>query len=90
MRAFEPGDLPVLQATRQAAFEPIFTSFRSIVGDDIARIAFTHADAEQAKLLDGICHANSGHHVFVVTLGQEIVGFVSFKSTPPRASGRSA
>jgi GNAT superfamily N-acetyltransferase len=78
LRPFEPGDLPTLQHIRQAAFEPVFRSFREIVGAEIAAIAFTHADADQAKLLDDICAAGSGHHVLVVTVGEEIVGFVSF------------
>jgi GNAT superfamily N-acetyltransferase len=78
LRPFEPGDLPALQHIRQAAFEPVFRSFRDIVGAEIAAIAFTHADADQAKLLDDICTAGSGHHVLVVTVGMEIVGFVSF------------
>ena len=78
IRPFEPGDLPALQHVRQAAFEPVFRSFREIVGAEIAAIAFAHADAEQAKLLDGICAAGSGHHVSVVAVGREIVGFVSF------------
>ncbi|HYG89909.1 MAG TPA: GNAT family N-acetyltransferase [Azospirillum sp.] len=78
VRPFKPGDLPALQHIRQAAFEPVFRSFREIVGAEIATIAFAHADAEQAKLLDDICTAGSGHHVLVVTAGDEIVGFVSF------------
>jgi GNAT superfamily N-acetyltransferase len=78
IRPFERGDRPALQTIRRAAFEPIFRSFRDIVGEDIARIAFAHADAEQEKLLDDICEARSGHHLLVVTIGQDIVGFVSF------------
>jgi len=56
IRPFEPGDLPALQHIRQAAFEPVFRSFRDIVGAEIAAIAFTHAEADQAKLLVGLCH----------------------------------
>jgi GNAT superfamily N-acetyltransferase len=78
IRPFEPGDLPALQRIREAAFEPVFRSFRAIVGEEIAALAFAQADAEQAKLLDGICGADSGHHVLVVETGSEIVGFVSF------------
>jgi GNAT superfamily N-acetyltransferase len=82
IRPFEPHDRSALQHIRQAAFEPVFRSFREIVGAEIAAIAFIHADAEQAKLLDDICDdicaAGSGHHVLVVTVGEQIVGFVSF------------
>lgn len=78
IRPCQPGDLPAMQRVRQAAFEPVFRSFRDIVGEQIAALAFVAADAEQAKLLDDVCAADSGHQVLVVTIGDEIVGFVSF------------
>ena len=78
IRPFEPGDLPTMQRVRSAAFEPVFRSFREIVGEQIAALALADADAEQAKLLDDICAADSSHHVLVVTIRDEIVGFVSF------------
>jgi hypothetical protein len=59
IRPFVPDDLPAMQRVREAAFEPVFRSFRDIVGE-IAAIAFAHADAEQAKLLDDICRAGFG------------------------------
>jgi hypothetical protein len=87
IRSFEPGDLPALQHIRQAAFEPIFQSFREIVGAEIAALAFTHADGEQEKLLDDICTAGSNHQVLVVTIGKEIVGFVSFTLDTDKRTG---
>lgn len=87
IRPFEPRDLAALQRIRAAAFAPVFRSFRAIVGTEIAAIAFSDADAEQAKLLEGICAAGSGHHVLVVGLGEEIVGFVSFTVDPDRRTG---
>jgi len=78
IRPFEPDDLPAMQRVRNAAFEPVFRSFRDIVGEEIAALALAHADAEQAKLLKDICVADSAHHVLVVTIEDEIVGFVSF------------
>lgn len=87
IRPFEPSDLPALQRIRQAAFEPVFRSFREIVGAEIAAIAFAHADAEQARLLDDICAAGSGHRVLVATVGEEVVGFVSFTVDTGRRTG---
>ncbi|WP_221930830.1 GNAT family N-acetyltransferase [Telmatospirillum sp. J64-1] len=78
LRPLEPGDLPRLQQIRKTAFAPVFQSFRDIVGQEIAAIAFTHADAEQAKLLDDLCAPGSGHHVLVLTIGGAVAGFVSF------------
>jgi ribosomal protein S18 acetylase RimI-like enzyme len=87
IRPFQPLDLAALQRIRQAAFDPVFRSFREIVGAEIAAVAFTHAEVEQANLLDDICAAGSGHHVFVVTVGEEIVGFVSFTTDTERRIG---
>lgn len=78
IRPFAPGDLERLQEIRQAAFEPIFRSFRQIVGPSIATVAFARAEEEQAELLASICAPDSKHHVWTLLLGEEIVGFVSF------------
>ncbi len=78
IRPFGPGDLPAMQRVRRAAFEPVFRSFRAIVGEEVAALAFARADAEQAELLDRVCDAGSGHHVLVAAVGGAIVGFVSF------------
>lgn len=56
----------------------MFQSIREIVGPEIAALAFSNADAGQAKLLDDICGGTSAHHVLVVSVGKEIAGFVSF------------
>lgn len=75
IRAFEQKDLKCLHAIREAAFEPVFRSFRSILGERIADIALTNAEREQADLLDQICDSSSSHDVLVVELGSEIVAF---------------
>jgi hypothetical protein len=39
IRQFEAADLPFMQQVRQAAFKPVFESFRNIVGEQIFLIA---------------------------------------------------
>jgi GNAT superfamily N-acetyltransferase len=77
IRPFVAGDLPRLQAIRGAAFQPVFQSFRHIVGEAIAARAFATADAEQAALLDQLCRPDSSHRVFVALIAPEIVGFTA-------------
>lgn len=77
IRAFEPGDLPKLHEIREAAYKPVFQSFRNIVGEKIAPIAFASAEREQAELLDRICEERSSHDVFVVECSPEVVAFCS-------------
>jgi GNAT superfamily N-acetyltransferase len=67
-----------MQAVRQAAFAPIFRSFREIVGEQIYALALASSDREQAELLDGLCQPPSASQVFVATTGERIVGFVAF------------
>jgi ribosomal protein S18 acetylase RimI-like enzyme len=87
IRPFAAADLPALQQVRQAAFAPIFRSFRQIVGDEIFAIALTQIDNEQAQLLDGLCRAGSEHEVHVATVGAAVVGFVSFKTNAAKRTG---
>jgi ribosomal protein S18 acetylase RimI-like enzyme len=77
IRPFEAADLEVLQRIRALAFAPVFRSFREIVGEPIARVAFDRADAEQAELLARTCAAQPDQQVHVAILADVIVGFVS-------------
>lgn len=77
IRPFERRDLDSLQRIRAAAFKPVFQSFRNIVGEDIAAVAFVDAEAEQARLLDSLCQPGPDRQVFVVEHEGGIVGFVS-------------
>lgn len=79
MRPFEAGDLPRLHTIREAAFAPVFRSFRDMVGPEIAAIALADSEAEQATLLDAMCAPGSEWSVGVVSAGEDIVGFVSTK-----------
>ncbi len=80
IRDFTPGDLPRLHEIREAAFRPVFQSFRDIVGEAIAPVAFAAAEQDQAELLDRICRAGSEHEVFVVVQGTELVAFCAVKA----------
>ena len=77
IRAFEPQDLLRLHEIREAAYRPVFKSFRSLVGEKIAAVALANAEREQGEFLDEICKANSAHEVFVVEHDAQIVAFCS-------------
>ena len=77
IRPFETSDLPRLHEIREAAFRPVFQSFRQIVGEPIAGTALAGAEAEQATLLDDCCKPDSHYKVFVAVKNAEIVGFVA-------------
>ena len=77
IRAFEHQDLLRLHEIREAAYRPVFKSFRSIVGEKIAAVALANAEREQGEFLDEICKADSAHEVFVVEHDAHIVAFCS-------------
>ena len=79
IRAYAPADLPTLHAIRAAAFAPVFASFRSIVGPEIAALGLTAAEQEQTDLLDAIARPESGHVLAVAETAGVIAGFVSWR-----------
>ncbi len=87
IRRFSPEDLPALQRVRQAAFKPVFESFRAVVGERIASLAFARADPELARLLEDLCSAGSGHRVLVAAVDGAVVGFVSFTTDAASRTG---
>lgn len=87
IRDFRPADLPRLHDIRMRAFAPVFASFRSLAGRQIAEIAFAHAEADQGEWLDTICADGSGHHVIVAEYTGELVGFASYSAKPDRKMG---
>jgi GNAT superfamily N-acetyltransferase len=67
-----------MQRVRQTAFEPIFQSFRALVGEEVYVLALSRADAEQAELLTKLCSPDSGYRMFVAVIEHELIGLVCF------------
>jgi len=79
IRTFAPADLSALHTIRAAAFAPVFASFRSIVGPEIAALGLATSEQEQADLFDAIARPDSGHFIAVAETNGAIAGFVSWK-----------
>lgn len=77
IRLFVSGDFQKLDEIRKAAFAPVFSSFREIVGDKIAPFAFVNAEHEQAAHLEKICAPDASQQVYVVERQGEPVAFFS-------------
>lgn len=77
IRPYQPSDLEDLQEIRARAFEPVFRSFREIIGAEIAQIALASEEAEQAELLVNICKPGSPNRMFVAVLDGKLIGFVA-------------
>ena len=79
IRKFAPEDAARLQEIRDAAFKPVFQSFRDIVGPKIAAVALAGAEKEQADLLDRLCATGSAHKIFIAECDGVIAGFCAVK-----------
>ncbi|MCX4246317.1 GNAT family N-acetyltransferase [Paraliomyxa miuraensis] len=74
-----PELLPRLEEIREAAFAPVFESFRSIMGDEIYGRAQARDDAAQGELLASLLAPDSGWEVYAAEHEQRVVGFVSIR-----------
>ena len=79
MRLARAADLPHLDDVRQAAFAPVFASFRSILGDDIYDLAQAPEDEAQGKLLVSLLAPESDWEVYAAEIAGTVVGFVSIQ-----------
>ena len=77
IRPAEAGDHARMDEIRKAAFAPVFASFRSIMGDDIYRLAQERDDLAQGQLLTSLLASDSGWQVYVAEADGAVIGFVS-------------
>ena len=79
MRPVNADDLPHLEHLRQAAFAPVFSSFRRILGEEIYDLAQAPEDEVQDQLLVSLLTPESVWEVYVAETNNCIVGFVSIQ-----------
>lgn len=79
IRKATPEDLPLLQEIRQKAFEPIFKSFRSILGAELYEQVQAREDAAQSELLSSLVKSGSDWEVFVTEINHIVIGFVAIQ-----------
>ena len=77
LRLAGADDLPRLDEVRQAAFAPVFASFRSILGEEIYNLAQAPQDEAQGALLASLLAPESRWEVYVAERAGVAVGFVS-------------
>lgn len=77
IRPFVESDFDRVDAIRRAAFAPVFASFRSLVGPEVAAVALTTLEAEQEAHLRAICRHGSAHEMHVAEEAGAVCAFVS-------------
>ena len=79
IRPAHADDLPHVDVVRQAAFAPIFASFRAILGDALYALAQAREDEAQGELFVSLLAPASGWEVYVAELAGTVVGFVALQ-----------
>lgn len=77
LRLARTDDLARLDEVREAAFAPVFASFRSILGEDIYKLAQAREDEAQGALLASLLAPASCWEVYVAEQDGVAVGFVA-------------
>jgi GNAT superfamily N-acetyltransferase len=79
MRPVRADDQPHLDNVREAAFAPIFASFRSMLGEDIYKVAQAPEDERQGDLLVSLLAPESGWEAYAAEMAGTVVGFVAIQ-----------
>jgi predicted kinase/GNAT superfamily N-acetyltransferase len=88
LRPFQAPDRDAVQDIRRRAFQPVWESFRKLLGDDIFQAEYDDADESQASYLDSLCQDESGKEVYVLLLSGHVVGFVGLSADLDRKRGQ--
>lgn len=79
IRLARVDDLALLQEIRQAAFAPVFVSFRTMLGDALYEMVQAREDEAQADLLASLLAPESHWEVHVAEVAGAVVGFVAIQ-----------
>ena len=80
IRPVKSDEISRLQEIRQAAFAPVFASFRSIVGDEIYELAQAKEDDGQETLFSSMLEPDSDWEVYTAELAGTVVGFLALQN----------
>ena len=78
VREVRPGDVPAVVEIALAAWEPVFESFREILGDDLFAAVHAAPRKEKARQVRAACAGADGALVCVAELDGRVVGFACF------------
>ena len=79
IRPARADDLPLVEGMRQAAFAPVFTAFRALLGDVLYALVQAREEEAQQELLVSLLAAASGWEVSVAEVAGTGVGFVALQ-----------
>lgn len=87
MREPKLDDTETLVEIALAAWEPIYASYRQMMGDDLFTAVIPDWRAEKGRQIREMCQPGSRMTVAVAEVAGQIVGFVSFYADQSRGVG---
>jgi len=87
IRPARPADAARLQLVREAAFAPIFASFRAQLGDTLYDLVQARDDHAQGALLASLLAPGSGWECYVAESAGDVVGFACVRLDRERSVG---
>lgn len=78
-RKANKDDHTSLENLRLEAFQPIFTSFKNILGNEIYELAQRKEDEDQSELLSSMFSQNTDWELYIAQRNNETVGFISIQ-----------
>ncbi len=78
IRNYEQKDLGRILDITIAAWQPVFASFRSLLGEKVFNIVYPDWQAEKRGMLTAQCAGEHGAAVRITELDNEIVGYIVY------------
>jgi ribosomal protein S18 acetylase RimI-like enzyme len=79
IRPMRSGDIDDVVQLSLAAWEPVFASFRQVLGPAIYALLYPDWRESQAKGVEGVCREHERYTVWVAEENGAVVGFVAYE-----------
>ena len=86
IRPFASGNLAALMDLAEAAWEPVFASFRQVLGPAIFPLLYPNWRQGQRDAVASVC-ANASMTVYVAEVGGALAGFIAYAVNSEEGSG---
>ena len=87
IRAYKDEDIDQIVGLSLLAWEPVFDSFRQLLGPKIYPILYPNWQQSQKEGVEQTCLDQENFHTLVAVIDGKVVGFLSYKITPENENG---